>query len=610
MVAGKRVQTAGVECKLRRSPVLVVLIHFRALGDAMFRTLVMLSPLVVLWVACDVFPLGCEVTVAQEQAAESDEPRSTTELDRSAIDAVEGLLAGVVNPGGPGLAVRVSHDGAAIMERGVGLADLAHDTAIDVESRFRIGSVTKNFTAAAILRLQDEGKLHVTDTLDKYFPDFPRGDRVTLTHLLNHTSGIASYTSKADFYKTVVSPTTTIELVESFQNDPPDFDPGARWEYNNSGYFLLGAIIEQVSGTTYDDYLSKTFFKPLKMKNTGIHSATSIIRNEAYGYSFLGGRSEKALNWDMSRAGGAGAMYSTVADLDIWLQELFSGRVISAESLAAALTPTIIETDSLDTKYGFGWFVDTHRGLRRVSHGGGLQGYSSHVAYYPDQKFSVIVLHNALPAAPGINTASLSEQIAESFLGSVMQTNPERTEDVAVSRETKAKYVGRYDYLSAVMEVTLEEDQLFAQLTGQPRFEIFPENATKFFWKVVDAQVEFVVDDQGKCIAAKHSQGLSSFRAERLPELIEVELSDEVLERHVGKYNLEILGIMDVKRDGKQLVAQIAGQPALVIYAKSENEFFYKEVPATIVFESDGLSPSSKAVIRQAGKSLVANRVE
>lgn len=358
----------------------------------MFRKLALVLQWFVLDAVCGASSFHCPGAIAQEQASTSDESTSeasgsAAESDQSAIEAVHGLLAGVINPGGPGLAVRVSRDGVTIMDTGVGLADLAHDTAINAETRFRIGSVTKNFTAAAILRLQDEGKLNVNDTLDKYFPDFPRGDQVTLKHLLNHTSGIASYTNKAEFFKTVVLSTTTLELVDSFKNDPPDFEPGARWEYNNSGYFLLGAIIEQVSGTTYDDYLSNAFFKSLGMKHTGIHSATAIIPNEAYGYSYMGGRFEKALNWDMSRAGGAGAMYSTVGDLDTWLQELFGGRVLTAESLAQAITSTVIDGDKLDTKYGFGWFVDKHRGLRRISHGGGLQGFSSHVAYYPEQKF-------------------------------------------------------------------------------------------------------------------------------------------------------------------------------------------------------------------------------
>src|SRR5690606_8818756 len=176
------------------------------------------------------------------------------------------------------------------------------------ETKFRIGSVTKQFTASAILKLQEEGRLKLTDKLDKYFPGFPRGNEVTIHHLLNHTSGIHSYTGKDDFVKKVVAPITSDELVNYFKNDPYDFNPGDAYRYNNSGYFLAALIVEKVSGKSYGKFLDETFFKPLQMKNTGVHSSTLKLSKEAKGYTKENNEYKKALDWNMSWAGGAGAL--------------------------------------------------------------------------------------------------------------------------------------------------------------------------------------------------------------------------------------------------------------------------------------------------------------
>jgi CubicO group peptidase (beta-lactamase class C family) len=232
----------------------------------------------------------------------------------------------------PGIAVLVARDGKVLFSHGFGMADLSHDVAITPTTKFRIGSITKQFSAAAILKLQEEGRLSVSDKLSKFFPDFPRGDEVTIRHLLNHTSGIKSFTSKPGFMDTVTAPATTDKMIDSFKNDKFDFDPGTNMSYNNSGYFLLGAIIAKVSCKSFNDYLRDTFFEPLGMHDTGVHTSTALLKHEATGYDFAGGKPTKALDWDMSRAGAAGALYSTVEDLNRWNEGIFGGKVLSEES--------------------------------------------------------------------------------------------------------------------------------------------------------------------------------------------------------------------------------------------------------------------------------------
>src|SRR5258707_6573759 len=230
----------------------------------------------------------------------------------------DALLSGLIETNDPGLAVLVAQNGKILFEKSYGLADREHHVPVIPQTTFRIGSIGKQFTASAILKLQEQGKLSVNDKLSKYIPDFPRGDEVTLRHLLTHTSGIHSYTEKQGFIESVTSPVKPDDLVNSFKNDPYDFDPGKKWQYDNSGYFLLGRIVEKVSGQSYGDFLEKNFFKPLGMTNTGVYRAHPGLPHEALGYSLEGAGFTNAVNWDRSWAGGAGTLYSTVGDLFRW----------------------------------------------------------------------------------------------------------------------------------------------------------------------------------------------------------------------------------------------------------------------------------------------------
>jgi len=216
------------------------------------------------------------------------------------------------------------------------------------------------------------------------------------------------------------------DLIKSFKNDPYDFDPGKKWLYNNSGYFLLGHIIEKVSGQSYGDYLKREFFDPLGMKNTGVHNWSEILEHEAEGYAFESGRFTKAPNWDMSRAGGAGALYSTVDDLYLWNEAVFGGKVLGAESLKAAFTPvnTGIAELGPEEGYGYGWGIASVRGLKEVQHGGGLHGFLSHLKRLRDEQFTVVVLANSSPPPPNLDPGWLAKEIAQVYFYEKMEKKP------------------------------------------------------------------------------------------------------------------------------------------------------------------------------------------
>jgi CubicO group peptidase (beta-lactamase class C family) len=530
-------------------------------------------------------------------------------FDASAV--VSAMLDEVTEKDLPGVAVLVARDGKVLFSGGFGMADLSHDVPITPTTKFRIGSITKQFAAAAILKLQEDGKLNVNDKLTNFFPDFPRGDEVTIHHLLTHTSGIKSFTSKSDFYATVASSATTQEMIDSFKNDPFDFNPGEKFAYNNSGYFLLGAIVEKVSGQSFNDYLRDTFFKPLGMNDTGVHTSTALLKHEATGYSIEGAKATKAINWDMSRAGAAGNLYSTAEDLMRWNEAVFNGKVISEDSLKAAFTPVKLSSGEVPPmNYGYGWMMNERRGLKTISHSGGLNGWMAQLTRYPDQNTTVVVFHNAFPGVPRLAPGEVAEIVADFFLWQQMKPRPKYEVDESVDPTTFAAYVGRYDYFGAVMDVALEGNQLTAQLTGQPRYPIFPSGPNQFFWKIVDAQIEFMKDDSGQIVSARHTQGGQSFVVKRLPEEKIIEVDEATIDRYVGKYEYKGLGVLVIRRDGKQVFAQMSGQPDFELFAKATDTFFWKAVVAEIKFVAGDDGKVEKAIHTQGGATIEAKKIE
>src|SRR6266481_5720767 len=445
---------------------------------------------------------GALMALATLLAAALPAAAETAEARPAASEKADALLSGLIETNDPGLAVLVAQDGKILFEKCYGLADREHHVPVISQTTFRIGSIGKQFTASAILKLQEERKLSVNDKLSKYIPDFPRGDEVTLRHLLTHTSGIHSYTEKQGFIESVTSPVKPDDLINSFKNDPYDFDPGKKWHYDNSGYFLLGRIVEKVSGQSYGDFLQKNFFQPLGMTNTGVYRAHLGLPHEALGYSLEGAVFTNAVNWDMSWAGGAGTLYSTVGDLFRWNEGIFNGRVLDEASLKAAFIPVKIGENQLnsDGGYGFGWGIGRHRGLREILHNGGLHGFRCDLLRVPDHKCTVAVLANAgFPGKPNAFPDFLAQQLVDIFLADKLAPLPIVNTNVAP--KSYDSLTGRYDLgiPGEILTISRQGTHLFGQVAaiGAPDDELFPKSDTKFFSKL-DTQISFVKDSSGK----------------------------------------------------------------------------------------------------------------
>ena len=512
-----------------------------------------------------------------------------------------------VQPDSPGVAFLVSRNGEILVEVGFGLADVSRATAITPATQFRIGSVTKQFTAAAILRLQELGKLSVTDRLDKYLPDMPHSDQITLHHLLTHTSGLHSYTARPDFAFRVMFPVKTDALLKLIQEDACDFEPGQKWSYCNSGYFILGRIVELASQQSYGDFLKSQFFAPLAMQATGVYSRAAAPPHDSKGYSYRDGKYHNAKNWDMSWAGGAGALYSTVGDLQKWNAGLFEGRILTDGSRQAAWTPEKL-ADGSSTSYGYGWAMGSTRGLKTISHNGGLDGYQSHLSRFPDQKLTVVVLVNASPSAPALQPGRIATELAQAALWEEMQPQPARRV-AQVDVAALDAYLGADDYGQSVLTVTREDDQLYAQLSGQDRFAIFPLDETHFFYKVVDAQIDFALDDQGHVTHVTHHQGGRTFDAARLPDEDTLQLTAAELDAFVGVYQYPGLGRLTVSREGEQLFAQMTGQPKFKVFPVSDDSFEWRVVQAHIKFARNDAGHVIGGTHFQGGGELAVTRV-
>jgi CubicO group peptidase (beta-lactamase class C family) len=428
---------------------------------------------------------------------------SLTHAETSAEKA-DGLLNGLIKTNDPGIAVIVAQNGKILFEKSYGLADLEHHVPVTSQTIFRIASVTKQFTAAAILKLQEQGKLSVKDKLSKYIPDFPRGNEVTVRELLNHTSGIHDYIQEPDFYSHATNALTTGAIIEIIKKYPYDFDPGTEWSYSNSGYQLLGYIIEKVSGQSYGDFLRDNFFQPLGMTNTGVYRAHFDLPRAALGYSWNTNGFELA-NWpgvddDPSWFGGDGALYSTVEDLYRWNEGIFNGRVLDAASLKAAFTPVEKKVSQLNSGhgYGFGWFISRDRGLLDISHGGGIPGFTSMLMRLPDEKFTVVVLGNTEPGHSDANPEYLAYQLVDIYLADKLA--PLNTVDTNISPESYDALTGRYKLQNGIITISRRGTHLFARMGDEAEAEIFPKSDTEFFWKGGEDFIAFtfVKNNSGK----------------------------------------------------------------------------------------------------------------
>jgi CubicO group peptidase (beta-lactamase class C family) len=501
--------------------------------------------------------------------------------------------------------VLVARGSQVLFNKGFGSADLEWDIPNSPTTKFRLGSVTKQFTAASILLLEERGKLSVNDPVKKYMPDAPAAwDKITIFNLLTHTSGIPNFTSFSDYPKLEPFAATSAQLVARFRDKPLDFQPGEKWSYSNSGYVLLTYLIEKITSDSYEKFVRDNIFTPLGMKDSGYDSNSAIIVHRASGYVHGPKGFENAGFIHMSIPQGAGALYSTTEDLLKWEQGLFGGKLLQPASLTKMTTP-------FKDNYGFGLQIETVSGHKVIEHGGGIEGFNTQLAYYPDDNLTVVVLGNVNGAAPG----AIAKDLAALVHGETVKLESERKE-ITVDPKILSSYVGTYQLAPGVnMLITLENNQLSEKLGPQPSFPIFPESQTLFFLKVVDAEIEFQKDATGAVTALILHQGGRDQRAPRIsdktegpPPRQEVQLLPRILAQYTGVYELQPGVEVTMTVEDGQLMTQITGQPKFPLFAESETKFFLKVVDAQVEFFKDAQGKVTHLVIHQGGRDTTATR--
>ncbi|HEY5799407.1 MAG TPA: serine hydrolase [Burkholderiaceae bacterium] len=522
---------------------------------------------------------------------------------------IDAGIASYYKAGEPGASVIVTRDGKTLFRKGYGMADIEGGAAMDPALMLRIGSMTKQFTAVAILMLAEQGKLKLDDDIAVHLPGYPtRGEKITIEHLLTHTSGIASYTASPTFAANRHLDISVPDLIASFRDQPLDFKPGARWAYNNSGYILLGAIIEKLSGMPYAGFIQQRILDPLGMRNTGYENAQKGVLPRAKGYAQGDGKIVPSTPVATNKTYAAGALVSTVDDLARWDAAISAGKLLSAESWKRAFTAYKL-ADGRSANYGYGWEIGKVQGVDMAAHGGAVNGFSTYAIRIPAERVYVAVLSNAEYGV--VQPDVVATKAAAIAIGKPLPDF--RT--VAVAPEALEAYTGIYvGEDKAVRTVRVEKGQLTLQRAGRPKMPLLPHAPDAFYLDKSLTHFAFVRDAQNKVAKLTIFQDGLQHDYPRtgdlpLPPKVIV-LAPALLDTYLGSYQMAPGFVLEVKRNGEQLIGQATGQPGLDLLATAEGAFVVKQIDATVRFVKGADGTVTNLVWNQGGRERAAPRAK
>jgi CubicO group peptidase (beta-lactamase class C family) len=524
---------------------------------------------------------------------------------------IDALLEKTYKAGEPGAALLIKKDGRILHRKGFGTADLELGLPVAPDMSFRLGSITKQFTAVAILMLEEQGKLSVKDPVDKYLPDFPTpGKTITIENLLTHTSGVVSYTALPEWLPLWRKDMSVAELIGLFKDKPLEFGPGEHWKYSNSGYVLLGAVIEKAAGLTYESFIQKNIFEPLGMTHSYYGSASRVLPWRIPGYDAEGKAFVNAPYISMTQPYAAGSLLSSVDDLVLWYEGLLSGKLIKRESLERAWTPFKLN-DGSNTGYGYGWAVSDYRGHRLIEHGGGIMGFSTYGMLFPGDRTLILLLTNS--AIAGRDPEPFAVQIADLVLGLA----PPEMKPVVLAEADLAPLAGIYaDWEKNEVTVVREGASLFAQMPGGSKRALLPLGRLEF--AIQDRPTRLVFERKGGGPAesvntvARNGVGTRFERTAKTPpaERRVAAVDPKILSRYPGEYALAPTFSIVVTLENGRLMTQPTGQPKIEIFPESETRFFLKVVDAQIEFQVDGEGKATGLVLTQGGRKMPAKKTK
>jgi len=527
-------------------------------------------------------------------------------------------------------AALVAENGKVVYKGAFGMANIEWNIPNAPDTKFRLGSITKQFTAMLTLQLIEQGKIKLDGKITDYLPDYRKdvGEKVTVHHLLTHTSGIPSYTDQPGFLENVSrNPYKVSEFVKKYASGDLQFEPGSKFSYNNSGYFLLGAIIEQVTGKSYEQALKENILDPAGMKNTGYDHHNTIIPKRASGYSKTPDGYTNALYIDMSIPYAAGSMYSTVEDLYLWDQALYTDKLISAQSKALMYKPFLDD-------YAYGWvirnasFKQNDKPVQVISHDGGINGFTTTIVRYPNEKNLIVMLDNT--GSGYLNR--LSESLAKILYNQPYE--PPKISIVEVLEKTIAENgvaagVAQYRDLKAKQPATYEFaepelNRLGYQLlrSGKPKeaIEIFKLNVEAYpqayntYDSLAEAYMtvnerELAIQNYKKSIELnpKNTNAVEVVKKlEKPPVTVDAKLFDT----YVGEYEVGPGFVLRVFREGNKFMTQATGQPIFEIFPESETTFSPRAFVAKLTFVKDADGKVTGIQIDQGGRVTNGKKIK
>ncbi|WP_333606663.1 serine hydrolase domain-containing protein [Arsukibacterium sp.] len=511
-------------------------------------------------------------------------------------------------PEGPGLAVLVARGDELLFKQAYGQASIELGVPLSPQHKFRIGSVTKQIAATALLTLIDQGKAALHDPLSKYLPDYPNADAITLLQLLNHTSGVKSYTGIAGYMQNDIRrQLSTAELIGVFKDLPVDFAPAADFRYNNSGYVLLGAVIEAISGTSWHQYITEHLLQGHQLSNIVYPAEQTLIPGMAGGYSLRPGQQVTlAAPLSMTQPHAAGALVADVEALWQWNRLLHGGKLLKEATYQQMITPTGAAANN-EGSYGFGIISGQLRGMQELQHGGGIHGFVSLLVYLPQPEISIVMLRNS--DGPGPDLSYLSRKIAAFAAGNPYPEYP----PVTLTTAQLNSVTGIYSMGADSRTLKVRDGQLFSTRAGGRPFPLIPQGNDSFGFTNSVTRLVVQRDATGRATSLSmfyDGDGTAEIwqRTADVALKTEISLSQQQQLALVGDYASDQLQLkIFQQQSGDGLLVQVSGQPAFELKAASARSLYLTVVDATLEF-SPAEGQAQQLTLQQGAGRFVLTR--
>ncbi len=528
-------------------------------------------------------------------------------IDGKLFQHFDKILSEQFKPDEPGATVLVARQGKVIYRKALGMANMELNVPMEMENVFWIASIGKQFTAIAILQLMEQGKLNLQDEITRFIPDYPtQGNTITIEHLLTHTSGIHNFSGMEDPEKKLAFDCTPNEVIDFFKNLPMRFVPGTKWEYSNSGYFLLGYIIEVITGQPYSAYLEENILKPAGMTHSLYASDTRIIpkRVDAYSYGEMGYENSQPRN--ITHVYSAAAIQSTVEDFFKWHQALWQHTLVKKETLDRAFTSVKL-TNGNEADYGYGWRLGNIYDSPSIWHGGGISGFGTTEMYLPEEDVFVVVFANCDCQYP--------KEIA-SRLAALAAGRPFEHKEMAEDNTHLEEYTGLYESENGLQRIiTVSENQLYSQVGRGPTSKLKAYQKDKYFFDADAMQtMEFARDMEGSVIALTTIKltGVELWNKTNkpIPDTNGIKVNEEILVTYLGEYEITTEMSFLVTKEEDRMFVQAPEQEKLEMFAESETKFFLKVNDAQFEFVKDDTGQITSVILNQGGRTIEAMKVK